>query len=257
MIDRSRVVIVICPALEDTVRGDRRRTRNVVLIENAPGSAEEQATPEQAAAVRRTLRPRRRTRRSCSTPGTFEAYQGLDLLFASMALVARTRPDARLLLAGGKPDQVEQARAQARGGRHRRRHDLRRRAAGGRDPGVPAGVRRARVAAVARHEHAAEDLPVPALGQADRRDAAADAYAGARRRDGDSDGRVARGVRATASSSRSPTRAARQRLARTRSGWPKRSTATRPTSNDTRRACAALDPPSAPLTPGSPVKDVA
>jgi glycosyltransferase involved in cell wall biosynthesis len=85
----------------------------VVLIENAPGSAEDQATPEQAAAVRAThgIAP--------TTPlvlytGTFEAYQGLDLLFESMALVRAARPDARLLLAGGKPDQVEKARAQAR-----------------------------------------------------------------------------------------------------------------------------------------------
>ena len=34
--------------------------------------------------------------------GTFEAYQGLDLLFAAMAIVQRARPDARLVLAGGQ-----------------------------------------------------------------------------------------------------------------------------------------------------------
>jgi len=51
MINRSRVVIVICPALEDTVRATAPAA-NVVLIENAPGSAEDQATPDQAAAVR-------------------------------------------------------------------------------------------------------------------------------------------------------------------------------------------------------------
>ncbi len=45
--------------------------------------------------------------------GTFEAYQGLDLLFAAMALVSGRRPDARLLLAGGKPDQVRRAQEQA------------------------------------------------------------------------------------------------------------------------------------------------
>ena len=41
--------------------------------------------------------------------GTFEAYQGLDLLFDAMAIVVRSRPDARLLLAGGKAAQVERA----------------------------------------------------------------------------------------------------------------------------------------------------
>ena len=111
MIRGSRVVIVICPALEDTVRAIEPAAR-LVLIENAPGSAEGEATAEQAAEVRRTLRV------EASTPivlytGTFEAYQGLDLLFEAMALVGR-RSRARLVLAGGKPDQVERARAQAR-----------------------------------------------------------------------------------------------------------------------------------------------
>ena len=46
--------------------------------------------------------------------GTFEAYQGLDLLFAAAAGVARQRPDVRFLLAGGRPEQVAQARVQAR-----------------------------------------------------------------------------------------------------------------------------------------------
>jgi glycosyltransferase involved in cell wall biosynthesis len=111
MINRSRVVIVICPALEDTVRATAPGA-NVVLIENAPGSAEDQATPHQAAAVRATHSVPPQTPLVLYT-GTFEAYQGLDLLFASMAHVIAARPDARLLLAGGKPEQVEKARAQA------------------------------------------------------------------------------------------------------------------------------------------------
>jgi glycosyltransferase involved in cell wall biosynthesis len=111
MIRRSKVVIVICPALEETVRATAPDA-NVVLIENAPGSAEDAATPEQAASIRA------KHGLPAGTPlvlytGTFEAYQGLDLLFASMAEVSRVRPDARLLLAGGKPDQVERARVQA------------------------------------------------------------------------------------------------------------------------------------------------
>jgi len=46
--------------------------------------------------------------------GTFEAYQGLDLLFEAMSIVRASRPDARLLLAGGKPEQVARARDAAR-----------------------------------------------------------------------------------------------------------------------------------------------
>ncbi len=112
MIRRSRVVIVICPSLEDTVRGIDPRA-NVVLIENAPGSPDEPATSAEAAGVRRALAVTDTAPMVLYT-GTFEAYQGLDLLFEAMAIVARARPDARLVLAGGKPDQVTQARAQAR-----------------------------------------------------------------------------------------------------------------------------------------------
>jgi glycosyltransferase involved in cell wall biosynthesis len=108
MVRRSRVVIVVCPALQETVRGIDPGAKSV-LIENAPGSSEDPATPAQAEAVRHTLGL------SGAAPlilytGTFEAYQGLDLLFAAMAIVKRQRPDARLVLAGGKPDQVETAR---------------------------------------------------------------------------------------------------------------------------------------------------
>ena len=111
MIRRSRVVIVICPSLEETVKEIDPAARSV-LIENAPGSSEEPATAEQAAAVRQQFRL------TPSTPlvlytGTFEAYQGLDLLFDAMAYVHTAIPTARLLLAGGKPAQVQKAKAQA------------------------------------------------------------------------------------------------------------------------------------------------
>jgi len=84
-----------------------------VLIENAPGSAEDRAMPAQALEVRRALGLDPATPMVLYT-GTFEAYQGLDLLFDAMAFVHRTRPDARLVLAGGKPDQIERFRAHAR-----------------------------------------------------------------------------------------------------------------------------------------------
>ena len=112
MIRRSRVVIVICPSLEETVRGIEPQARTV-LIENAPGSAEDDATPEQAAAVRRALGLESATPMVLYT-GTFEAYQGLDLLFDAMAIVRRSRPDARLVLAGGRADQVARAQDQTR-----------------------------------------------------------------------------------------------------------------------------------------------
>jgi glycosyltransferase involved in cell wall biosynthesis len=107
MIRRSRVVIVICADLETTVR-EVDPTVPAVLIENAPGSGDRPSagTGEK---IRAALGI------SPTTPvvlytGTFEAYQGLDLLYRSMAVVRRTRPDARLVMVGGEPAQVEAAR---------------------------------------------------------------------------------------------------------------------------------------------------
>jgi glycosyltransferase involved in cell wall biosynthesis len=110
VIRRSRVVIVICPQLEDVVRGIDRAVPSV-LIENAPGSGDAPVAGS-GAAVRDALGL------DVDTPvvlytGTFEAYQGLDLLFASMRHVLAERPDARLVLAGGRADQIAAAREQA------------------------------------------------------------------------------------------------------------------------------------------------
>jgi glycosyltransferase involved in cell wall biosynthesis len=107
MIRRSKAVIVICPDLELTVRQIDGAVP-VVLIENAPGSG---SAPEQGsgAAVRRSLGLAEHTPVLLYT-GTFEAYQGLDLLFQAFALVVERRPDVRLVLVGGEPAQVEVAR---------------------------------------------------------------------------------------------------------------------------------------------------
>jgi glycosyltransferase involved in cell wall biosynthesis len=110
VIRRSRVVIVICPQLEDVVRGIDTTVPSV-LIENAPGSGDAPVDGS-GAAVRRGLNIGSDTPVVLYT-GTFEAYQGLDLLFASMTHVLAARPDARLVLAGGRREQVEAARAQA------------------------------------------------------------------------------------------------------------------------------------------------
>lgn len=107
MIKRSRVVIVICEDLDDTVKALKLPVPTV-LIENAAGSG---AAPSAGTglAVRQSLGL------SATTPvilytGTFEAYQGLDLLFDAMRLVATTHPDARLVMVGGEPAQVDTAR---------------------------------------------------------------------------------------------------------------------------------------------------
>ncbi len=110
VVRHSRVVIVICPELKTTVQGIDQDVP-CVLIENAPGSdeAEPSGTPD---ALRASLGL------APSQPvvlytGTFEPYQGLDLLLDSFARVVKVRPDARLVLAGGHPPQIEAMRADA------------------------------------------------------------------------------------------------------------------------------------------------
>ena len=110
VIRRSRVVVVICPHLEDTVRAIEPMVPTV-LIENAPGSGE---SPMEGSGKRvRAAWGVAEAAPMVLYTGTFEPYQGLDLLFGAAAHVLQQRPDARFMLAGGEPDQVEKAKAQA------------------------------------------------------------------------------------------------------------------------------------------------
>jgi glycosyltransferase involved in cell wall biosynthesis len=111
VIRRSRVVIVICPHLLETVRGIDAQVP-AVLIENAPGSGG-------AASAGSGARVRAELGLAAATPvvlytGTFEAYQGLGLLFDAARYVVARRPEARFVLAGGESAQIEQARRAAR-----------------------------------------------------------------------------------------------------------------------------------------------
>jgi glycosyltransferase involved in cell wall biosynthesis len=110
VVRRSTVVVVICPHLADVVR-EIEPGVPAVLIENAPGSGD-------APVAGSGERIRRELGLAPDSPmvlytGTFEAYQGLDLLFAAARHVIETRPDARFVLAGGRPEQIALAREQA------------------------------------------------------------------------------------------------------------------------------------------------
>ena len=108
MINGSRVVITICQELQDTVvasgAGDR-----AILIENVMGGDVDAAA---------SVPVREQWSISASTPlvlytGTFEPYQGLDLLYGAAARLKTTHPAARILIVGGDPDQVTAARVAA------------------------------------------------------------------------------------------------------------------------------------------------
>ena len=107
VIRRSRVVVVICQHLQQTVR-EIEPTARTVLIENAPGAGDS-PIPGSGAAVRAGLGV------AAGMPvvlytGTFEAYQGLDLLLKAAGQVARRIPDVLFVLVGGRPGQIAEAR---------------------------------------------------------------------------------------------------------------------------------------------------
>jgi glycosyltransferase involved in cell wall biosynthesis len=107
MVRRSHAVIVICPELAEVV-GRVAPGAAPILIENAPGSGETPKPGDGAAA-------RARLGIGPDVPivlytGTFEAYQGLDLLLAAAKIASARDPRIRFVLAGGTPDQVEAAR---------------------------------------------------------------------------------------------------------------------------------------------------
>lgn len=109
MIRGSRVVIVICADLETTVHNIRADVP-AVLIENAPGSGDP-PLPGTGDAVRRSLGLGAGVPIALYT-GTFEHYQGLDLLYAAMQRVVAVRPEAKLVMVGGDAAQVEAASKQ-------------------------------------------------------------------------------------------------------------------------------------------------
>jgi glycosyltransferase involved in cell wall biosynthesis len=108
MLKRSQAVIVICQDLDDTVKALGVNVPTV-LIENASGTAP---------LIGAGLGVRTSLGLDADTPvvlytGTFEAYQGLDLLYGAMRHVLTSAPSARLVMVGGDPEQVEAARKAA------------------------------------------------------------------------------------------------------------------------------------------------
>ena len=109
-ISRSRVTIVICPHLQEVAR-QVVPDAHTILIENAPGSGD-MPVEGTGRAIRTSLGIDESTPVVLYT-GTFEAYQGLDLLFSAAKAVQREWPAVKFVLAGGKSDQVSRAKAQA------------------------------------------------------------------------------------------------------------------------------------------------
>jgi glycosyltransferase involved in cell wall biosynthesis len=104
----SAAVIVVCPYLQEVVAGIDAQ-RPCFLIENSPlAEANRTASDEDVAALRQSLGLQEAA--VIGYTGTFEAYQGLELLFDAVRYVTEREPRARLLMVGGHPDQIEEAR---------------------------------------------------------------------------------------------------------------------------------------------------
>jgi len=107
----SRVVITICAELQDTVRqlgaGER-----AILIENVMGGDVEPVPGPGRDAVREAWGIAPDAAVALYT-GTFEPYQGLDLLRDAAVRLAHSHPHARVLVVGGEPEQVATAREAA------------------------------------------------------------------------------------------------------------------------------------------------
>jgi glycosyltransferase involved in cell wall biosynthesis len=112
MVHGSQSVITICQELQDTVvemgAGDRS-----LLIENVMGGDVDEAPSKPTAEIRTAWGIAPGAPLALYT-GTFEAYQGVDMLIDAAAILAKSRPDARILVVGGEPQQVDRARTLAR-----------------------------------------------------------------------------------------------------------------------------------------------
>jgi glycosyltransferase involved in cell wall biosynthesis len=112
----SEAVITICPDLYNYARAQGVQPERLFLIENSifddvrlANGADRTALP--LAPLEQAVNPLAGPR--IVYAGTFEPYQGVDLLVRAFAEVHRRRPDAELVLVGGRPDQGDAIRALA------------------------------------------------------------------------------------------------------------------------------------------------
>ena len=104
------LVITVCPDLREYALKSGVAPERTILIENSVYDDVRVRAP--AAQGERTHEP---VRFGPGHPvilyaGTFEVYQGVEMLVEAFAMILRQRPDARLLLVGGTDQQVSKIR---------------------------------------------------------------------------------------------------------------------------------------------------
>jgi glycosyltransferase involved in cell wall biosynthesis len=110
-------IIVICPALLETVRKIPDTTGKVILIENSlfdtvPTNSA-RTTEFDAESLRRAEQWSDEGNPLVVYTGTLESYQGIDLLLDAFSRVATDNGSVNLLIVGGQPEQVEAYRRKA------------------------------------------------------------------------------------------------------------------------------------------------
>jgi glycosyltransferase involved in cell wall biosynthesis len=107
----SSVVVTVCPDLREQVLAAGIMPDKHLMIENSLFDDVRLRAPQPAAAHDRSIRL---VRFGLAHPvifyaGTFETYQGINLLIEAFARVVRELPMVRLLVVGGTADQVAEA----------------------------------------------------------------------------------------------------------------------------------------------------
>ena len=105
VVKNSSAVITICPALEDHVKAISGNVPQV-MIENVANIVDPDSVPESDIARIKESYPELEGKRVVMYAGTFEAYQGIDLLVDCAQRVVSGREDVIFLMVGGKPEQV-------------------------------------------------------------------------------------------------------------------------------------------------------
>ena len=104
----SDAIIAICPYLGEHVR-ESGVTRKVFVIENTP-EADTFFSNNSSGKSEVELPPEIKSRPVVLYAGTFEHYQGLDLLMESIPFVVKALPETMFLLVGGDKNSTEQFR---------------------------------------------------------------------------------------------------------------------------------------------------
>ncbi len=112
MVQRANTVITFYPELEATARKLAPKTPIHTILPPALDEDLPLASQAEVDELRRKLKLG--TGPVLVYTGTLENYQGLDILLQSVSTVAKSFPTARYVIVGGKPEQVEELRKQAR-----------------------------------------------------------------------------------------------------------------------------------------------